>query len=83
MATEKEPRKKLYTVYEGSLRPKGKVCHPMIKLSGKFLAEFGFNIGDSCEVVIEKDKIIITKQENKYFSKFSNSINSLNSGKSI
>jgi hypothetical protein len=46
-----------------SLRPKSKVCHPLIKLTGKYLTDYGFNIGDSCEVIMEKGKIMITKKE--------------------
>ena len=49
------------TVYEAPKRSKGNVCQPMIRLSGKYLTTFEFNVGDSCEVILEKGKITIVK----------------------
>ena len=49
------------TVYEAPKRTKGNVCQPMIRLSGKYLTTFEFNVGDSYEVVLEKGKITIVK----------------------
>jgi len=36
---------------------------PMIRLSGKYLQQFGLNIGDSIKVDYSSDQIIITKQK--------------------
>jgi len=49
------------TVYEAPKRSKGNVCQPMIRLSGKYLATFEFNVGDNYEVILEKGKITIVK----------------------
>lgn len=35
--------------------------HPVIHLAGKYLKEFGFNIGDHIEVTLEPQRISITK----------------------
>ena len=52
---------RLQMVYEAPKRPKASVCHPMIRLSGKYLSTFEFNVGDRYEVVLEKGKITISK----------------------
>ena len=61
MNSETTPSIRHQTVYEAPKRPKANVCHPMIRLSGKYLTTFEFNIGDSYEVVLEKGKITIVK----------------------
>ncbi|MBI1805636.1 MAG: type I addiction module toxin, SymE family [Ignavibacteria bacterium] len=35
--------------------------HPYIRLGGKYLEDFGFNIGDSFTLNLEPDRITITK----------------------
>lgn len=35
--------------------------HPHIRLAGKYLKEFDFNVGDSIEVYLSKGKITIVK----------------------
>ena len=49
------------TVYEAPKRSKGNICQPMIRLSGKYLTTFEFNVGDNYEVILEKGKITIVK----------------------
>jgi len=36
---------------------------PMIRLSSKYLQQFGLNIGDSIKVEYSSDQIVITKQK--------------------
>ena len=61
MNSETTPSIRHQTVYEAPKRTKGNVCQPMIRLSGKYLTTFEFNVGDSYEVVLEKGKITISK----------------------
>ena len=35
--------------------------HPVIHLAGKYLKQYGFNVGDRIEVVVEPDQISIRK----------------------
>jgi len=39
----------------------GGYFHPHIRIAGKYLTEFDFNIGDLIEVYVTKGKITITK----------------------
>ena len=61
MNSETTPSIRHQTVYEAPKRTKGNVCQPMIRLSGKYLTTFEFNVGDRYEVVLEKGKITIVK----------------------
>ncbi len=61
MNSETAPSIRHQTVYEAPKRTTGNVCQPMIRLSGKYLTAFEFNVGDNCEVVLEKGKITIVK----------------------
>jgi hypothetical protein len=42
--------------------------HPVIRFGGKYLEEFGFNIGDRIDVRLEKGSIHITKFQEMYAS---------------
>ena len=35
--------------------------HPVIRLGGKYLEEYGFSIGDTIDVTLEAHRIVITK----------------------
>jgi hypothetical protein len=46
--------------------------HPMIRFGGKYLAEFGFNIGDRINVRLDKGSIHITKVQETHASDHTN-----------
>jgi len=50
-------RKVYYAHYDHELQ----APHPVIRLAGKYLADYGFAIGDSIEVELKPHRIIITK----------------------
>ncbi len=56
-------KRKLKVCY--AFRSKAKRKHPKINLGGHYLSKFGFDIGDYVELIIEKDTIVITKQNSK------------------
>ena len=40
--------------------------HPVIRFGGKYLAEFGFNIGDRIDVRLDNGSITITKVQDAH-----------------
>jgi hypothetical protein len=40
--------------------------HPVIRFGGKYLAEFGFNIGDRIDVSLDQGVITITKVQDTH-----------------
>jgi Toxin SymE, type I toxin-antitoxin system len=59
-------RRRKQKVYYAHYQHDTRFLHPQIRIKGKFLKEFDFNIGDSIEVYVTKGKITITKVlENK------------------
>lgn len=50
-------RKVYYAHYDHELR----APHPVIRLAGKYLADYGFAIGDFIDVELKPHRIIITK----------------------
>jgi antitoxin component of MazEF toxin-antitoxin module len=57
--------KQIRKVNYGCHSYKNAKIHPVIRLAGKYLEGFDFNIGDSIEVSIDKGKISIEKIENR------------------
>lgn len=55
-------KQKVYYKHHGY---EGGYFHPHIRIAGKYLKEFDFNIGDSIEVYVIKGKITITKVPNE------------------
>ncbi len=55
---KRSPRKVQYIFCK---RKKRIVALPLIRLSGYYLAEYGFGIGDEINVAYEKGRITITK----------------------
>ena len=57
-------RIKVQKVYRGYQKRSRYVLkeHPIIRLSGIYLSDFDFKIGDKIEVSTEKGRIVITKQ---------------------
>jgi len=47
---------KVYYLHSLKMEP-----HPMIRITGKYLEDFDFEIGDNIEVKIEMGRIVITK----------------------
>lgn len=56
-----KPRKKRHKVYYGYYHYMSGSFHPVIRIGGKYLKEFGFNIGDAIEVSVSKDTIYILR----------------------
>ncbi len=57
----KERRSKRKVYYAYARRSRKDIIHPVIRLGGIYLREFGFNIGDDIEVSCEKGRIVINK----------------------
>jgi hypothetical protein len=60
MSKPRNLRKVYYAFYDCK---RGSCAYPVIRLGGKFLEEFGFEIGDGVHVLYEAGKITITKLE--------------------
>lgn len=55
-------RRKTQKVYYGHrLLQHGGYFHPLIRIAGKFLKDFDFNIGDEIEVNVKMGEITISK----------------------
>lgn len=54
-------RKSKQTVSTGEVSRTGNFFFPFIRLHGKYLLQFDFNIGDKIEVSVGKGKIFIRK----------------------
>ncbi len=54
-------RRRQQKVYYKHHDYKGGYFHPHIRIAGKYLKEFDFNVGDSIEVYVTKGKITILK----------------------
>ena len=54
-------RRRRQKVYYKHHNYEGGFFHPHIRIAGKYLKEFGFNVGDSIEVYVTKGKITILK----------------------
>lgn len=52
-------RLKIYYRYDGKSRTR----RPYIRVSGKYLAKMGFNIGEGISVTVTKSCILITKRK--------------------
>ncbi len=50
-------RKVYYAFYDRDYGPP----HPVIRLGGKYLQKFGFNVGDTIEVNLDMGRITISK----------------------
>lgn len=61
MPGEKKEQEKIRKIYYGYYSTKDLAPHPVIRLEGKYLENFGFLIGESVSVKIEHKKIIITR----------------------
>lgn len=48
-------------VYYGHYDYEARSPHPVIRLGGKYLEEYGFKIGDTIDVTMEPQRIVITK----------------------
>ena len=57
----KTVRRRQQKVYYKHHDYKGGYFHPHIRIAGKYLKEFDFNVGDSIEVYLTKGKITILK----------------------
>ena len=55
---KKNREMKVYSIYQGNK------YHSQIRLSGAWLEELGFEIGDLIDIKCEKNKLIISKKEN-------------------
>lgn len=53
--------KRKQKVYYGHYGYDGGYFHPLIRIAGKYLKEFDFNIGDLIEIRVAMGKIIISK----------------------
>ena len=58
----KTKRRRLRKVYYGHYNHGSTLRHPVIRLGGKYLKEFGFEVGDRIEVWLEHNQITIKKQ---------------------
>ena len=54
-------RRRQQKVYYKHHSYEGGYFHPHIRIAGKYLKEFDFNVGDSIEVYVTKGKITILK----------------------
>ncbi len=54
-------RRRQQKVYYKHHNYEGGYFHPHIRIAGKYLKEFDFNVGDSIEVYVTKGKITILK----------------------
>jgi hypothetical protein len=52
-------------VYYGSHSGKNYSRHPIIRIAGKYLRDFGFKIGDNIEVKLSQGRIEISKVINE------------------
>lgn len=59
-------RRKKQKVAYGNYAYEGGFFHPMIKIAGKFLKDFDFNVGDSIEVNVSMGQITINKVPKDY-----------------
>lgn len=53
--------KKTKKIYYGYYNSYDSTPHPVIRIEGKYLESFGFLIGESINVVIDKEQILIKK----------------------
>lgn len=64
MATNKfvgSARRRKQKVYYSNYGYEGGFFHPLIRIAGKFLKDFDFNVGDQIEVNVTMRQIIISK----------------------
>ena len=54
-------RKRKLKVYYGNHGYQGGYFHPLIRIAGKFLKDFDFNVGDQIEVNLTMGQITISK----------------------
>ena len=59
-------RRRKQKVYYGNYAYEGGYFHPLIRIAGKFLKDFDFNVGDSIEVNVSMGQITITKVPEDY-----------------
>lgn len=53
--------KRKQKVYYGHYGYEGGYFHPLIRIGGKYLKEFDFNVGDPIEISVAMGKITISK----------------------
>lgn len=58
---KKHRNHKLRKVYYEFYSYNDEKAHPLIKIAGNYLEQFGFMIGDRIKVQIEKEKILIER----------------------
>jgi len=58
---EKKEQERTRKIYYGYYSTRDLSPHPVIRLEGKYLENFGFMIGECINVKIEPHKIIITR----------------------
>lgn len=54
-------RKRNLKVSYGDFNDRTRIFHPLIRLHGKYLLHYGFNVGDTVEVSINTGEITIKK----------------------
>jgi len=54
-------RRRKQKVYYGNYAYQGGFFHPVIRIGGKFLKDFGFEVGDNIEVNVTMGQISISK----------------------
>ena len=52
-------RLKVYYAHHGNYYTR----HPVIRIAGKYLSKVGFKIGDHVEIMMEENRITITKSQ--------------------
>ncbi|MBI4930500.1 MAG: hypothetical protein HY841_07045 [Bacteroidetes bacterium] len=57
-------RRRKQKVYYGNYGYNGGYFHPLIRIAGKFLKDFDFNVGDQIEVNVTMGQITISKLGN-------------------
>ncbi|TAL57118.1 MAG: hypothetical protein EPN85_14600 [Bacteroidetes bacterium] len=57
-------RRRTQKVYYGNHGYAGGFFHPLIRIAGKFLKDFDFNVGDQIEVNVKMGEITISKMPN-------------------
>lgn len=62
-------RRRKRKVYYGHYETRRPAPHPVIRLNGKYLQEYGFNIGDTIDVEVVQDRIVITKSKDETSSR--------------
>jgi len=59
-------RRRKQKVYYGNYQYQGGFFHPVIRIAGKFLKDFGFEVGDHIEVNVSMGQITIVKVPEEY-----------------